>query len=311
MLNAVQIYYFFVYWQELIENNVFFLVCHSYLDLTFVLKLIVMFKRIANKIAVAYFLLIVILLNSCAPDEQATSENNQEQVLNQALFNGQQEYTSKMDAIDANEQLKKLNSLSFTNNAKSTAEAIAYLDEKDTEVKIIEKFSDALTGNYGSKTFYIENGKVFCAKEVYFDAQISTPSFVERITYFNKNNQVKASIERYAAYEEDLEQAPFKLTSKKKISIDRALSLLNHTGEFETSFQGFLNHNNMDFILIGKNTPDGFTSALSIQTQDATVHYLQKNERKMIGRMLDVSHNFIVDGSGMTFQVLNEISILK
>jgi hypothetical protein len=67
----------------------------------------------------------------------------------------------------------------------------------------------------------------------------------------------------------------------------------------------------MDFILVGKNTPDGFTSALSIQTQDATVHYLQKNERKMIGCMLDVSHNFIVDGSGMTFQVLNEISILK
>lgn len=270
-----------------------------------------MFKGVTKKVAVACCLLIVVLLNSCASDEQASTENNQEQALNQALFNGQQEYTAKMDAIDANEQLKKLNSLSFTNNAKSTAEAIAFLDEKDTEVKIIEKFSDALTGNYGSKTFYIENGKVFCAKEVYFDAQISTPSFVERITYFKKNNQVKASIERYAAYEEELEEAPFKLTAKKKISIDRALSLLNHTGEFETSFQGFLNHNNMDFILVGKNTPDGFTSALSIQTQDATVHYLQKNERKMIGCMLDVSHNFIIDGSGMTFQVLNEISILK
>jgi hypothetical protein len=270
-----------------------------------------MFKRIANKVAVACFLLIVILLNSCTSDKQASTENNQEQAMNLALFNGQQEYTAKIEAIDANEQLKKLNSLSFTNNAKSTAEAIAFLDEKDTEVKIIEKFSDALTGNYGSKTFYIENGKVFCAKEVYFDAQISTPSFVERITYFKKNSQVKASIERYAAYEEELEEAPFKLTAKKKISIDRALSLLNHTGEFETSFQGFLNHNNMDFILVGKNTPDGFTSALSIQTQDATVHYLQKNERKMIGCMLDVSHNFVIDGSGMTFQVLNEISILK
>lgn len=289
----------------------FFLDCLSYFGLTFAVKLIAMFKGVTKKVAVACCLLIVVLLNSCASDEQTSTENNQEQAMNQALFNGQQEYTAKMEAIDANEQLKKLNSLSFTNNAKSTAEAIAFLDEKDTEVKIIEKFNDALTGNYGSKTFYIEKGKVFCAKEVYFDAQISTPSFVERITYFKKNNQVKASIERYAAYEEELEQAPFKLTAKKKISIDRALSLLNHTGEFETTFQGFLNHNNMDFILVGKNTPDGFTSALSIQTQDATVHYLQKNERKMIGCMLDVSHNFIVDGSGMTFQVLNEISILK
>ena len=114
-----------------------------------------MFKRIANKVAVACFLLIVILLNSCTSDKQASTENNQEQAMNLALFNGQQEYTAKIEAIDANEQLKKLNSLSFTNNAKSTAEAIAYLDEKDTEVKIIEKFSDALTGNYGSKTFYI------------------------------------------------------------------------------------------------------------------------------------------------------------
>lgn len=288
-----------------------FLDCLSYFGLTFAVKLIAMFKGITKKVAVACCLLIAVLLNSCASDEQTSTENNQEQAMNQALFNGQQEYTAKMEAFDANEQLKKLNSLSFTNNSKSTAEAIAFLDEKDTEVKIIEKFNDAVTGNYGSKTFYIEKGKVFCAKEVYFDAQISTPSFVERITYFKKNNQVKASIERCAAYEEELEQAQFKLTAKKKISIDRALSLLNHTGEFETTFQGFLNHNNMDFILVGKNTPDGFTSALSIQTQDATVHYLQKNERKMIGCMLDVSHNFIVDGSGMTFQVLNEISILK
>jgi hypothetical protein len=290
---------------------VFFLDSLSYFGLTFAVKLITMFKRILDKVAIACFLLLVILLNSCATDEQTSPENNQEQVINQALFNGQLEYTAKMDAIDANEQLKKLNSLSFTNNAKSTAEAIAFLDEKDSEVKIIEKFNDAVTGNYGSKTFYIEKGKVFCAKEVYFDAQISTPSFVERITYFQKNSQVKASIERYAAYEEELDQSPFKLTAKKNISINRALSILNHTGDFETTFQGFLTHNNMDFILVGKNTPDGFTSALSIQSQNATVIYLQKNERKMVGTLLDVSHSFIVDGSGMTFQVLNDVTIIQ
>jgi hypothetical protein len=67
----------------------------------------------------------------------------------------------------------------------------------------------------------------------------------------------------------------------------------------------------MDFILVGENTPNGYTSALSIQNQDPTVRFLQVNERKMIGKLLEVSHGFFVDGSGMTFQVLNDLSIVR
>lgn len=268
-------------------------------------------KKFHMKIIAGILVFSLLLFSACSTDQSSASENETVAPKTTERFKGQFEMDAKVEAIDANEQLKKLNSLSFTNNAKSSAEAIAYLDENDSEVKIIEKFNATETGNYGSKTFYIENGAVFCAKEVYFDKQISVPSFVERISYYGKKQQVLATIERFAAYEEDLDQTAFNLTAKKRISVDRALSILNHSGEFETTFQGFLTHNNMDFILVGKNTADGFTSALSIQSQNATVLYLQKNERKMVGTLLDVSHSFIVDGSGMTFQVLNDITIIQ
>ena len=268
-------------------------------------------KKFHMKIIAGIIVFSLLLFSACSTDQSSAKEIETVAPKTTERFKGQFEMDAKVEAIDANEQLKKLNSLSFTNNAKSSAEAIAYLDENDSEVKIIEKFNATETGNYGSKTFYIENGAVFCAKEVYFDKQISVPSFVERISYYGKKQQVLATIERFAAYEEDLDQTAFNVTAKKRISVDRALSILNHSGEFETTFQGFLTHNSMDFILVGKNTADGFTSALSIQSQNATVLYLQKNERKMVGTLLDVSHSFIVDGSGMTFQVLNDITIIQ
>jgi hypothetical protein len=268
-------------------------------------------KKFHMKIIAGILVFSLMLFSACSSDQTSANENETVASKTSERFKGQFEIDAKVEAIDANEQLKKLNSLSFTNNAKSSAEAIAYLDDNDREVKIIEKFNSTETGNYGSKTFYIENGAVFCAKEVYFDKQISVPSFVERISYYGKKQQVLVTIERFAAYEEDLDQTEFNVTAKKRISVDRALSILNHSGEFETTFQGFLTHNNMDFILVGKNTADGFTSALSIQSQNATVLYLQKNERKMVGTLLDVSHSFILDGSGMTFQVLNEITIIQ
>lgn len=271
------------------------------------LKYTIRFMKIFSGILI----ITLLIFSACSTDNKTIEEKEIISEEKTEQFKGQAKIDAKIIAIDTNEQLKKLNSLSFTNNAKSTAEAIAFLDENNQEVKIIEKFNDAETGNYGSKTFYIENGAVFCAKEVYFDKQISVPSFIERVSYYGEKQQILATIERFAAYEENLDQTVFNLTSKKRITVDRALTILNHTQEFETTFQGFLTHNNMDFILVGKNTPDGFTSALSIQSQNATVLFLQKNERKMIGKLLEVSHNFIVDGSGMTFQVLNELSIVE
>ena len=226
-------------------------------------------KKFHMKIIAGILVFSLLLFSACSTDQSSASENDTVASKTTERFKGQFEMDAKVEAIDANEQLKKLNSLSFTNNAKSSA------------------------------------------KEVYFDKQISVPSFVERISYYGKKQQVLATIERFAAYEEDLDQTAFNGTAKKRISVDRALSILNHSGEFETTFQGFLTHNNMDFILVGKNTADGFTSALSIQSQNATVLYLQKNERKMVGTLLDVSHSFIVDGSGMTFQVLNDITIIQ
>ncbi len=260
------------------------------------------------RLTIFSFFSSAMLLFACSNDPQ--DQENQESTSNVELTSEDSKFEDRMAQIDNNEKLSVLNSLAYNNNEGSREEARAYLDKNNNEVKIEEVFSDAKTGNYGQYIFYIDNGKRFATKAIYYDNQLEKPSFIERVSYYDKNGKVKFTKERLAEYEEDLPDAAFSVVKPKDLPIDRTLRILNQEGEFVTTFQGFAEGNNMKYLLVGENKPDGYASSLAVQYEEGDIRKLMKNERAMIGKPLEVTHNMMMDERGLKFQILMTVKIL-
>lgn len=243
----------------------------------------------------------------CQSGEKADEKNAQTE--NAAKIENEDQFEQKMADIDNATDLKVINSLAYNNNAGSRTEAIAYLNQNDQEVKIEENFADVKTGNYGKYSFYVENGKKFATKEVYYDNELKSPSFVERISFYDENEKVIFSKERLAPFEDELEKAAFQIRSPKDCPIDRAMRVLNQEGEFTTTFQGFASAGNLTYLLVGENTKDGYASSLAVQYEEGDIKKLLKDERAFIGTPLEVQHEVMVDERGLKFQVLLAVKI--
>ncbi len=227
------------------------------------------------KIQIIYlsiFLSLIFTGCNSSNDKNEKSDSGKEQ----PKFPNEDQLEEKMAAIENNKNLLVVNSLNYNNNAGSTAGAIAYLDAEKNTVKMDEMFSDVTTGNYGTYTFYIENGKKFVSKEVYFDNELKIPIFVERISFYDKNQKVIYTKERTAEYEEDLPKMQFQIAKLKDCSLDRTMRILNQEKDFETTFQGFASDGSTKFLLVGENTPDGYASSLAVQRLDKEIEKLSK-----------------------------------
>jgi hypothetical protein len=262
------------------------------------------------KIQIIYFSIFLSLIFTGCNSSNDKNEKS-DAVKEQPKFPNEIQLEEKMAAIENNKDLLVVNSLNYNNNAGSTAGAIAYLDKEKNTVKMDEMFSDVTTGNYGTYTFYIENGKKFVSKEVYFDNELKTPIFVERISFYDKNQKVIYTKERTAEYEEDLPKMQFQIAKLKDCSLERTMRILNQEKDFQTTFQGFASDGSTKFLLVGENTPDGFASSLAVQRLDKEIEKLSNNEKAMIGKKLEIQYDVMVDEQGLAFQILQSVKILN
>lgn len=267
-------------------------------------------EKKSMKTQITYFAILFSLLFAACNSSSHKNETSEESKT-QPKFPNENQLEEKMAAIENNKDLLVVNSLNYNNNAGSTASAIAYLDAEKNTVKMDEVFSDVTNGNYGTHTFYIENGKKIVSKEVYFDNELKVPIFVERISFYNKNQKVIYTKERTAEYEEDLPKMQFQIAKLKECSLDRTMRILNQEKDFETTFQGFASDGSTKFLLVGENTPDGFASSLAVQRLDKEIEKLSNNEKAMIGKKLEIQYDVMVDEQGLTFQILQSLTILN
>lgn len=252
---------------------------------------------------------LLTLFNACKGKSENTDDaitTGEEQELS---FKGKEDIEAKIAAIDNDQNLLIVNSLMYAHSNGSTAEAIAYLNEKQEILKIEEKYNDTKSGNFGRRIFYFENGKRLATKEIYQDNQLKKPMFIERVSFYDKNDKVKFSQQREADFEENLEMANFQLAKTSDCSKDRAMQILNQEGPFETTFQGLASNGDMDFIIVGENVKDGFTSSLAIQHNGGDIPKLLANEAAYIGRSLTVQFERVVDHRDFEFQALMALRI--
>jgi hypothetical protein len=240
---------------------------------------------------ILFFAVILLgVFSACQPTKEDGDKEKAEKV---QKIDNETEFENRIAAIENNPELTPVRS---------------YLDKDQKEVKIEEKFSYAETGNYGTNTFYVENGTQFASKEVYYDNTGSKPFFIERISFYEKGKVIFTK-ERKAEVEEDLINTTFQVVPAKALSVDRAMQIINQQGPFETTFQGFAEGGGMKYLLVGENSAEGYASSLAIQYQEGDIVKLMKNEKKMIGTPLDVTHEVMTDNTGLTFQVLITVKI--
>jgi hypothetical protein len=255
-------------------------------------------------ISLSYLLLFLAINFSCSG-----KINDREEKQTSKKPKNANDFETHMAEIENNPNWKVMNSLAYNNNAGSTEEVIAYLNTNDEAVKLEERFSDVSTGNYGRRLFYISKKKIFASRELYFDNNLKKPAFIERISYYGKNQQPVFTRERSAATELELDNVSFEQKNPIGVSIDRALSAINQQGEFETTFQGFLKSGGMTYIIVGENSRDGFASSLVIQFENEDIKRLKINERALIGTPLHIKHETMVDEKGLKFQILLDLLI--
>ena len=251
--------------------------------------------------------LLTLLIMGCNPDSKVKDSTTKK--VNGNELKNEEEFEQRMAAIDNNANLKLMNSLAYNNNEGSTIEAIASFNSSDQEVKIEESYSDVKSGNYGKHSFYIENGRKFATKEVYFDNGVKKPSFVERLSFYDQKGKVIFTKERFSDFEEGLEKEAFQISVPKDCPIDRAMRLLNQEGEFKTTFQGFVTDGNLKYLLVGENTKEGYASSLAVQYEEGDINILIKNERAYIGTPLEVEYETMVDERSLKFQILLSVRI--
>jgi hypothetical protein len=251
---------------------------------------------------------VIILTSACGGKQDSTSksvETNHKEL----IFSGKESIEAHVAAIDNDQELVPANSLMYSHPDGSTAEATAYLDQKETIMKIEERFNDAKTGNFGRRIFYFENGKRILTKEIYQDNTLKKPAFVERQSFYDKNDKIQYSQVREAEFEENLEMCTFRMTEAVDCPVKRAMQILNQEGPFATTFQGFVSGGDMDFLIVGEDVPEGYTSSLAIQHKEGDIQKLLANQRAYVGKKLKVQFERMVDHRDMEFQVLLALSI--
>lgn len=273
---------------------------------TFVAVLITSKKESMKYLLLIVPILFTALLVSCGDsnsDPDTTSNDPSVYVPNEKEI-AYEEYISNID----NDTLRSGNSLFFSKGNDKFTEVEFWINDKDEMVKLTEYYTqESLT--IAKNIFYLKEGKKFASKELFEVNENGELGFVERVTYYDGNEQPIISKKRKALYEQDLEMESFTSCEKVNCKMDRALQILNQEGEFNTTFQGFVKESGFTYLIVGGLGEDAYTSTLVVQYQDQTTAKLMAKENELIGTPLVVDFVIVEDpGEGFEYQILRAVA---
>lgn len=216
-----------------------------------------------------------------------------------------------IQAVDANFELRIFSSLEYMNGDGELYEVHSYKDTIDTNfMKLVEYTSAKLTGTLQSNTFYYKDGQKVAYRQLAEEGEEDNLHFVERVTYYDENQKLIVTKERTAEYEEQLEDAAFIAGSSKNLSEEAAIRALNQTGEFAPLFEGFVEGEGDLYMVVGENKPNGFTSALLVQSRNGLVDRMYKDPESFKGRQLSIAFSKEMSPDG-NYQLLYGASLVE
>ncbi len=246
---------------------------------------------------------LTLLIIACSGNDSDSAVENPSGLNQDQRYNVEEEHEAFVVQVDLNDSLDVVNSLLFTHEDGSQIDVAGFLDKKGEVVKLIEKSVDGPTNYYKEIVYYVKNGKKYVSNERFTDTtKRENPDFVERITYYDAHEKPVITKEKRAKYEEELGMSQYDYIKPYNCSIDRALQVINQEGRFQPKFQGLVYSGKDVYITVGEE--DGYISALLIQYESETTKKMKKNQKEILGKVLDLNFQRVMDDNGFQFQLL-------
>lgn len=256
-----------------------------------------------NRFKTTFFLLSIILLTGIfsACKEEKTGEN--QPVVSKKLSQEDAMFAEMKAIDDLSEQLGQVaTSLKYTNEKGESIVVHAFFGEDNTILKMDQEFSKGNNADYGKITYYLKEGLLFLSREYFQDNSGSTPKFVDRISLYEKG-KVKKTIEKRVDYEDQLENTTYQPVSLVACNLSDAMDVLDQKGAYETTFQGFVDANQVTYLVVGEPKKDGFSSAIRTDELDSFIMELKRNPKKHLNRKIVVAFEVVTDPTGFEFQL--------
>ena len=254
-------------------------------------------------------LLLILTCASCKTDEVVTDSDETDEPVIETPSNDELE--AYLMEIDLNDELELASSLYYTKGSDSGEEMVQvnlFLTDSSEVLKIEELMVRPGTNSIVSNVFYYKD-EVKCASKQFFEESINDSSyFVEVLSYYDADAKVILSKRRTAMFEDYLDQEAYTVVKNSDCSDARAFDVVNQEGNFETTFQGFVEFGQFTYLIVGENKKVGFASSLVVQRESALIRELRANEKEMIGTPLEVEFGTAMDDGGSQ-QIL--LSIIK
>jgi hypothetical protein len=179
----------------------------------------------------------------------------------------------------------------------------AHITEKGDLLKLEQEFGDNQTGSFGKINFYVKGKAPFATREIFYENHPEKPSFVDRVSYYDTKGKVTKTQERRAEAEDLLETMVYKSVNLYACDYQKALDILEQRNEFETTFQGFAEANQIIYLVVGEPGIEGYSSTLRVTEFDPFILELRKEPKKYLNRKVKVNFEVMTESSGFQFQV--------
>lgn len=245
-----------------------------------------------------FFIFLLVFLVSCSGSKNNELDENQSKSKMEGAFDAEIEAIE--EELSGKGQLAT--SMRYTKDDNAYIVVRAHLNEVGNIIKIEEEYNEGLGKNNGITSFYLKDGKVFASKEYFNDVSPQKQDFVERISYYDKNQKVQKSMEKRVKYEEELEEADYQEVSPHQLTLDRAKRVLDQESEFETTFQGFVQVQALNYLIVGAKNSEGYVSSIRVDYEDSFIKTLLAEPTKYLNRKVFISFENVVDPTGFQYQ---------
>lgn len=259
------------------------------------------------------FISSILLLSACSESNNGQTAAEYEQEHPEEVGLAATSTDEKMTAIDEQqEKMPQIKSLLYTKEDHTMVDVTAYLDDNNKIVKLVDYFQEGKTGIIKQVYFYFNDGILFASKRIEeLRPKDKTPYYSEIVTFYDEKGKALSSKVRTTDFEENLEMEVFQATKTESMSPEHTYKVINQQGEYAVTFQGFVNSGPYDFLIVGENKADGFTSSISIQEPSQTILYLKNKGKEELGRPLVVSFERYTDEQGYEMQILTDVSLVE
>tara|TARA_R110002072_G_scaffold238939_1_gene396615 strand:+ start:159 stop:941 length:783 start_codon:yes stop_codon:yes gene_type:complete len=210
--------------------------------------------------------------------------------------------------IDQNDSLRVGQSLFYSKEGGASVDVEIRVNETGLMVKLREVYTTKDSPSINKNIFYFSDKGMFASIELFEEGIGEAAVYVERVTYYNDDEEPIITKRKQAAYEEELDFETFAIVDKHSASYDRAIAVLNQEGEYGTTFQGFVKEEPYLYLIVGENETDGYYSSLVVQRMTPLIKTLQENEKNMMGTPLKLDYETLNGEQGYEYQILMNVS---